>query len=76
MYFRGEYAGYFRACYSTDFTVARDADRWTFSGGSDLGILAGGTYAYEGHATLEALVCTFRSNRDHGEFRLGRVAAD
>ena len=76
MYFRGEYAGYFRACYSTDFTVARDADRWTFSGGSDLGILAGGTYTYEGHATLEALVCTFRSNRDHGEFRLGRVAAD
>jgi hypothetical protein len=72
MYFRGEYAGGLRACYSTDFTVVQEAGRWTFSGGSDLGLLAGGTYTYNGYATLSELVCSYRSARDHGEFRLRR----
>lgn len=73
MYFRGEYSRVFRACYSTDFSVARQDDRWTFSGGSNLGALAGGAYAYSGHATLEQLVCSYKSARDHGEFRLKRI---
>jgi hypothetical protein len=73
MYFRGEYSRFFRACYGTDFTVVKGPDRWTFSGASDLGVLAGGAYAYEGHATLGALICSYRSARDHGEFRLTRV---
>jgi hypothetical protein len=75
MYFRGDYAGFFRACYATDFTVAREGKRWTFHGESDLGILAGGAYRYDGQATLEALVCNYRSSRDHGEFRLARPLA-
>ena len=73
MHFRGEYSGFFRACYSTDFTVIWREDRWTFSGQSDLGLLAGGAYAYEGQATLETLVCSYQSARDHGEFRLKRA---
>jgi hypothetical protein len=73
MHFRGEYSGFFRACYSTDFTVVAGPDRWTFSGESDLGVLAGGAYTYQGHATLDALLCSYRSARDHGEFRLSRV---
>ena len=72
MYFRGEYAGGLRACYSTDFTVVQAPGRWTFSGGSDLGLLAGGAYTYNGYATLSELVCSYRSARDHGEFRLRR----
>lgn len=72
MYFRAEYARVLRACYSTDFTVAQGDDRWTFRGGSDLGALAGGAYTYEGHATLTDMVCSYRSARDHGEFRLKR----
>ena len=74
MYFRGEYARVFRACYSTDFTVAQQDGRWTFSGGSNLGALAGGEYAYSGYATREEMICTYRSAKDHGEFRLRRLA--
>ena len=42
MAFRAEYSKIFRACYATDFTVAQEDGRWTFTGGSDLGALAGG----------------------------------
>lgn len=72
MYFRGEYSKLFRACYSTDFTVVEDGERWTFRGGSNLGMLAGGAYEYTGHATLERLTSSYRSTRDQGEFRLER----
>lgn len=74
MYFRGDYSAVFRACYSTDFTVVQRAGGWTFEGGSDLGLLAGGSYAYTGTATLEELICSYTSARDHGEFRLKRYA--
>ena len=73
VYFRGEYSKVFRACYSTDFTVANDSGRWTFNGSSNLGVLAGGAYAYSGYATLDELVCSYKSARDQGEFRLGRL---
>ncbi len=72
MYFRGEYSGLFRACYATDFTVVAEDGGWTFRGGSNLGVLAGGAYEYLGHTTLERLVSSYRSARDEGEFRLGR----
>lgn len=74
MYFRGEYAGIFRACYSTDFSVSSDGTRWTFSGGSDLGRLAGGEYRYSGSASLEEMQCTYTSARDRGTFTLARYA--
>ena len=70
MFFRAEYAGVFRACYSTDVTVDKKEDSWIFSGVSDLGRLAGGKYRYSGRATLELLVCSYKSSRDHGEFKL------
>jgi hypothetical protein len=74
MHFRAEYSKLFRACYSTDFSVVQGPGRWTFSGGMNLGALAGGTYEYTGSATLEALTCSYRSARDHGEFRLKRAS--
>ena len=74
MWFRGEYAGVFRACYSTDFTVVQAGDRWTFSGGANLGVLAGGAYTYSGSATSTGLTCSYRSARDHGEFRLTKLS--
>lgn len=70
--FRAGYSGVFRACYATDFSVAQQDGRWTFSGGSDLGALAGGRYEYTGSATLTDMICTYKSDRDHGEFRLRR----
>jgi len=72
MSFRAEYSKVFRACYSTDFTVVQETGRWTFSGGADLGRLAGGCYTYAGHASLGELICRYESTRDRGEFRLKR----
>jgi hypothetical protein len=74
MYFRAEYSTLFRACYATDFAVHQKDGGWSFSGGSDLGVLAGGEYSYSGHATLESLVCSYKSSRDQGEFKLRRFA--
>lgn len=73
MFFRAEYSRIFRACYATDFAVSKAADRWTFTGASNLGVLAGGAYSYTGHATTGELICDYRSARDHGEFRLRRL---
>ena len=73
MAFRAEYGKIFRACYATEFTVVDEGGRWTFSGGSNLGALAGGTYEYRGAATAEALTCSYKSARDHGEFRLRKL---
>ena len=73
MSFRAEYAKVFRACYSTEFNVTEADGRWTFSGGSNLGALAGGTYEYRGSATVEALTCSYKSAKDHGEFRLRKL---
>lgn len=70
MAFRAEYGRVFRACYATEFNVVEEDGRWTFSGGSDLGRLAGGAYEYRGSATADALSCTYKSAKDHGEFRL------
>ena|SRR5688572_30443721 len=71
--FRAKYSGVFRACYSTDFTVAQADGRWTFTGRQDLGTLAGGEYEYNGHATLTEMVCRYKAAADHGEFRLRRA---
>ena len=72
--FRASYASVLRACYATDFAVAMQDGRWTFTGHSDLGALAGGRYEYAGSATLTEMNCTYKSSADHGEFRLRRVA--
>ena len=73
MYFRAEYSKVFRACYSTQFRVTEQSGQWVFNGGSNLGALAGGAYEYNGSATLQELTCSYKSARDHGEFRLARV---
>ena len=73
MAFRAEYSKVFRACYATEFKVSQEEGRWSFSGGSNLGALAGGAYEYRGTATNDALTCSYKSARDHGEFRLRRL---
>lgn len=76
MHFRAEYSGILRACYSTDFNVVPESGRWTFEGAFDLGRLAGGRFEYGGHARPEEMICSYRSSRDHGEFRLTPVGRD
>jgi hypothetical protein len=69
--FRAGYASVLRACYATDFTVAVQDGRWTFTGASDLGTLAGGRYQYAGSATLTELICTYRSSAVMGSLGSG-----
>jgi hypothetical protein len=71
--FRAEYGRVLRACYATDFTVIFQDSRWTFTGSSELGALAGGRYDYSGSATLTEMICTYKSSADHGEFRLRKT---
>lgn len=70
--FHAGYAGVFRACYAMELDVERSEDRWTFRGESDLGWIAGGVYHYEGEATANDFIARYRSQFDHGEFRLRR----
>jgi len=72
--FQARYAGVLRACYATELSAARQGERWTFSGRSDLGRLAGGVYEYDGEATAETFVARYRSTYDHGTFTLRRRA--
>lgn len=72
--FRASYSGVFRTCYTTDFNVVQKDGRWSFTGRQDLGALAGGKYEYSGYAALTEMVCRYKSLKDHGEFRLKRVA--
>ena len=72
--FHAGYARIFRACYSTSMAVAREGNRWTFRGRSDLGRLAGGVYEHEGEATGETFHSRYRSFAEHGEFSLRRQA--
>lgn len=74
-WFRGGYARVFRACYGSELHVARLPDQsYTFSGKSDLGWAAGGTYEVDGQGTADELVFRYRSRLDQGEFRLRRAS--
>ena len=72
--FHAGYSKFFRACYTTDFNVVAEDGRWAFTGRQDLGALAGGTYEYSGYATVTEMVCRYKTEKDHGEFRLSRTS--
>jgi hypothetical protein len=46
--------------------------KWTFSGDSDLGPLAGGVYHHEGMVTTGSFEATYKSKMDEGIFSLSR----
>ena len=72
--FRAGYAGVLRACYCTSLSVDASDERWTFRGRSDLGRFAGGVYEYDGEATTEHFLSSYRNRYDHGTFELRRDA--
>ncbi len=43
-----------------------------FKGRADLGWCGGGIYQYQGHATPTNFFSTYRSDYDHGTFRMAR----
>lgn len=60
--------------YTVPLTVVRDGDAWTSRGSAELGCwIAGGLYEYEGRAQSGRYVATYRSDFDHGIFRMKRV---
>jgi hypothetical protein len=83
----GERSQHYRATFKSTFVVVlsgensmelvaqRQADgRMTFQGRSDLGLLGGGAYNYEGHVAGDQFVATYESSIDHGAFTMRRVA--
>jgi hypothetical protein len=71
-FFRAGYMKFLRACYETRLAGAEDGGVFRFRGAQDLGRLAGGLYEYEGEATAEEFVSSYRSRYDRGEFRMRR----
>ena len=75
--FKASYACIFSFGYKMTMNVkAKDADTRPavvyFTGEADLGWLAGGKYTYEGRATPTDFFCQYKSEGDHGAFRLVR----
>ncbi len=62
----------FRSSYRVPLKVDRTAGRFTLSGESDLGLLSGGVYTYEGEATPESFFSTYKSKYDFGTFEMKR----
>jgi len=64
--------------FSFEYTVPVRAEKsgviWTFKGGAELGCwIAGGLYEYEGRIDGGDFSATYKSEDDHGVFRLKRV---
>jgi hypothetical protein len=75
--FKATYAWVFSFSYQAAMRI-RAADAATrpghvyFAGESDLGWLAGGTYAYDGKVGPTEFFCAYRSEHDHGTFQMTR----
>jgi hypothetical protein len=78
----GKYAAEFRARFWRIFifksnvvlTVERGEEKWAFNGTTDLGVLAGGVYTYEGEADGKTFTCTYEAKSDEGSFEMKRKA--
>jgi len=70
--FRATYKKILHFSYRVPLTVERQNDVWHFHGKEDLGKLAGGTYEYNGTATLTNFHSNYRSKYDHGVFEMER----
>jgi len=69
------YANYLRILhfsYKVNLAITTNADEFHFEGQADLGKLAGGLYHYEGHATGDRFLSSYKCERDHGQFEMSR----
>ena len=71
--YSGTFWGLLPFVFVTEMDVVQDGGVARFQGAENLGPLAGGTFSYSGHATYDEFVARFRSNDDHGTFRMYRV---
>jgi hypothetical protein len=70
--FRATYLKVLHFGYTAPLQVVRRDGGWQFQGEVDLGLLAGGTYRYEGNATTTNFHSTYSSKYDHGVFEMHR----
>jgi hypothetical protein len=71
--FKATYWKCFRFGYAVNLSVAREpTGAFNFQGEADLGWWGGGVYHYNGHATPGDFVSTYKSEYDHGTFRMAR----
>ncbi|HEY1169865.1 MAG TPA: hypothetical protein VGH19_00725 [Verrucomicrobiae bacterium] len=71
--FKATYWKVFRYSYSVEMPVQCDhAESCNFKGSEHLGLLAGGTYHYEGSIAGTNLTATYRCKIDHGIFQMSR----
>ncbi len=70
--FHAKYQKVFSFEYAVDLRVVSSGGTHQFTGGADLGWLAGGLYSYAGEATLTNFFSTYRCKYDHGTFRMTR----
>jgi hypothetical protein len=60
--------------YTVPLTIVRDGDAWHSRGSAELSCwVAGGLYEYEGRSAGDEFIASYRSDFDHGVFRLKRV---
>jgi len=76
----GEYQAFFHANYKTilsfsynvPLTMEQQDGTFHFTGGADLGKMAGGFYHYDGHATATNFFSTYQAPADGGVFEMKR----
>jgi len=61
-----------RASYRVPLKIDQTAGRTALSGESDLGLLSGGVYTYEGEVTPTTFFSMYKSKYDHGTFEMKR----
>jgi hypothetical protein len=71
-YFHATFWKFLQASYRVPLKVDQTGNRTTLSGQSDLGMLSGGVYTYEGEATPTTFFSTYKSKYDHGTFEMKR----
>jgi hypothetical protein len=70
--FHATYARLLRVCYRVQLLGREMSQGVELQGSVDLGILAGGTYSYDGVATSKVFHCGYKCKYDWGTFSLGR----
>jgi len=71
--FKATYWKILRFSYTVNLHVTREPQGpFNFQGEADLGWWGGGVYHYDGHATPTNFFSTYRSEYDHGTFRMAR----
>ena len=71
--FKASYWKLFHFSYAVDLQVTREPPgSLNFQGGANLGWWGGGIYQYDGQATPTNFFSTYKSEYDHGTFRMAR----